>query len=198
MKFTRNNHVFKGHKALLGSKFVTYGEVELPSRYDLHKKSKHGFDWGYVNEGSEQLAFSMLYQLSNEEFARENALKYVEDVIKTFTTRDWLLNASDVLEWIDNNSTEEEAQQSVLDQEDREIKINRLVASKKKNKKHKTNIVKDICKEIGITQKNLAEILEVPEGTVSSWAVKNEIPRLGKKAIEFYILNKKKKINLRN
>ena len=50
----------------------------------------------------------------------------------------------------------------------------------------KTNVVKEICKELNITQKNLAEILEVPEGTVSSWAVKNEIPRLGKKAIEFY------------
>ncbi|MEJ2372637.1 MAG: hypothetical protein P8Y16_02360 [Sulfurimonas sp.] len=34
-------------------------------------------------------------------------------------------------------------------------------------------------------------MLEVPEGTVSSWAVKNEIPRLGKKAIEFYIQNQK-------
>lgn len=45
--------------------------------------------------------------------------------------------------------------------------------------------------ELEITQKHLAEILEVPEGTVSSWAVKNEIPRLGKKAIEFYILNQK-------
>jgi hypothetical protein len=45
--------------------------------------------------------------------------------------------------------------------------------------------------ELGITQKTLAEILEVPEGTVSSWAVKNEIPRLGKKAIEFYKLSTK-------
>ena len=59
----------------------------------------------------------------------------------------------------------------------------------KKLKKAKSNVVKDICKELNITQKNLAEILEVPEGTISSWAVKNEIPRLGKKAIEFYIQN---------
>ena len=53
----------------------------------------------------------------------------------------------------------------------------------------KANIVKTICKELEITQKQLAEILEVPEGTVSSWAVKNEIPRLGKKAIEFYTIS---------
>lgn len=61
----------------------------------------------------------------------------------------------------------------------------------KKVKKVKSNVVKDVCKELKITQKTLAEILEVPEGTVSSWAVKNEIPRLGKKAIEFYILSVK-------
>ena len=61
----------------------------------------------------------------------------------------------------------------------------------KKVKKTKENIVKKICKELQITQKNLAEILEVPEGTVSSWAVKNELPRLGKKAIEFYMLSVK-------
>ncbi|NPA65841.1 MAG: bacteriophage CI repressor [Epsilonproteobacteria bacterium] len=57
----------------------------------------------------------------------------------------------------------------------------------KKRGASKDNVVKQICKEIGITQKELARVLEVPEGTVSSWAVKNEIPRLGKKAIEFYI-----------
>lgn len=38
-------------------------------------------------------------------------------------------------------------------------------------------MVKDICKELSIIQKNLLEVLE---GTVSSWAVKNKIPRLGK------------------
>jgi len=29
MAITRNNYVFKGHKTLLGSKFVTYGEVNF-------------------------------------------------------------------------------------------------------------------------------------------------------------------------
>ncbi|KIM10881.1 MAG: hypothetical protein KU37_09170 [Sulfuricurvum sp. PC08-66] len=49
------------------------------------------------------------------------------------------------------------------------------------------NVVKRACAELNITQKRLAEILEVPEGTVSSWAVRDELPRLAKKAIEFYI-----------
>ena len=182
---SRNNHVFKGHKTLLGSKYVTYGEVELPLRYDLFNESKNGFDWGYNGSATRQLAFSILYQVSNEKFAKENASKFSNEVIKTLNSRDWILNASDVLKWVEENSNTETL--SIIKEEKRTIKSKGAA----KIKKPKSNVVKNVCKELEITQKNLAEILEVPEGTVSSWAVKNEIPRLGKKAIEFYILNKK-------
>ena len=182
---SRNNHVFKGHKTLLGSKYVTYGEVELPLRYDLFNESKNGFDWGYNGSATRQLAFSILYQVSNEKFAKENASKFSNDVIKTLSSRDWILNASDVLKWVEENSDRETL--SILKEEKEPVKSK----GSTKTKKPKSNVVKNVCKELEITQKNLAEILEVPEGTVSSWAVKNEIPRLGKKAIEFYILNKK-------
>ncbi|MEJ2413875.1 MAG: DUF6166 domain-containing protein [Sulfurimonas sp.] len=140
MAIVMNNHVFKGHRTLLGSKFVTYGELELPTRYDLYPTSESGFEWGNSSKGANQLAFSILCQLSNAEVAKEYAIAFT--------------NA-------------------------------------KKQSKQKNNVVKDVCKTLDITQKQLAEILEVPEGTVSSWAVKNEIPRLGKKAIEFYIQNQK-------
>ena len=189
MKTIRNNHVFKGHKTLLGNRYVTYGEVELPLRYDLYSKSKNGFDWGYNGSGPIQLAFSMLYQLSDEEFAKKNASKFAEDVIKTLTSRDWILNASEIIQWIERHS-ETSLEENTAKQKSQQLKIIKKIDADNR-KKSKTNIVKDICKEIGITQKNLAEILEVPEGTVSSWAVKNEIPRLGKKAIEFYMLNRK-------
>ena len=177
---SRNNHVFKGHKTLLGNKFVTYGEVELPLRYDIFAESKNGFDWGYTGSAPKQLAFSILCQVSNENIAKSNAIQFSNEIIKTLNSRDWILNASDVIKWIEKNNQEELVQE-----------VEPLKTAPKKIKKQKTNIVKNICKELEITQKNLAEILEVPEGTVSSWAVKNEIPRLGKKAIEFYILNKK-------
>ena len=168
-----NNHVFKGHKALLGSKYVTYGEVELPQRYDIFSKSSNGFDWGNSGSGSLQLAFSMLYQLSDEETAKNHVTKFNQDIVKNLNARDWILSATDILKWIDENT--EKPEKEVVQKS--EVKV---------AKKKKVNIVKSICKELGITQKQLAEILEVPEGTVSSWAVKNEIPRLGKKAIEFY------------
>ena len=180
MAITLNNHVFKGHRALLGSKFVTYGEIELPLRFDMFASSKNGFDWGNSGKASLQLAFSILYQLSDEEVASQNAEKYAKEVIRKLNSRDWIIPASDVLKWIEDNCDRPLMQ-----------KLEPLAKVTKKPKKTKTNVVKEICKELSITQKNLAEILEVPEGTVSSWAVKNEIPRLGKKAIEFYMLNVK-------
>ena len=183
MAINMNNHVFKGHRTLLGSKFVTYGEVELPIRYEIFQKSSSGFDWGNGGNASTQLAFSILHQLTNEDLATEYAALFTSDVVKRLNSRDWVLSAVDVLEWIDKNCEQ-------VVQEETAPKMEKLEPIKtKKRKKAKTNVVKEICKELDITQKNLAEILEVPEGTVSSWAVKNEIPRLGKKAIEFYMQN---------
>ncbi len=181
---SRNNYVFKGHKTLLGSRYVTYAEVELPVKHNLFSKSKDGFDWGHNGSASIQLAFSMLHQLSDTEFASENASKFCNDVVKSLNSRDWILNAIDVIEWIELNSETPRKVQKAPE-------TMRMVKPPRKIKKIKTNVVKDVCITLEITQKNLAEILEVPEGTVSSWAVKNEIPRLGKKAIEFYIQNKK-------
>jgi len=181
MALTLNNHVFKGHKALLGSRYVTYGEVELPTRYELSSFSANGFDWGNSGRSAQQLAFSILYQLSDLKTAEEHTEKFVNEVVKMFSTRDWILPASDVLEWIEKNT-----QKPIMK------KLQPLrTTKKKKNSKVKSNVVKEVCKELKITQKTLAEILEIPEGTVSSWAVKNEIPRLGRKAIEFYILSVK-------
>ena len=186
MASIRNNHAFKGHKTLLGAKFVTYGELELPLRNDIYSQSKNGFDWGHSGPAARQLAFSMLFQLSDEEFAKENATNYANEVIRKLNGRDWVISASDVLKWINQNTKKEEVQEKEPE--------NILVLqsqTRKKRPKSKTNIVKEICNELQITQKHLANILEVPEGTVSSWAVKDEIPRLGKKAIEFYIQNQK-------
>ncbi len=259
MAINMNNHVFKGHKTLLGSKYVTYGEVELPSRYELFSKSKSGFDWGTAGSGAIQLSFSILFQLSNFDIASRNATKYAMETVSHLNSRDWLVTAQDVLAWLELNEEKveekpvfriekkvkekvvfkvEEIPELKLIKRAEELKIEETIAFNaeelpkiklikrvavkteeteevktekaqveekepvqlellvltnpvRKVKKTKTNVVKSVCQELHITQKHLAEILEVPEGTVSSWAVKNEIPRLGKKAIEFYALSTK-------
>ncbi len=190
MTFKRSNHVFKGHKALLGGRYVTYGELELPSRFEEYPKSKNGYDWGVKGSASLQLAYAILRQVSNPEIARENAEKFVDDIVVSLHSRDWLLNSNDVLEWISKNSEIPIEIETPIKYENNLIQKKNL-KHKNKTTQNKNNVVKEVCKELGITQKALANILEVPEGTVSSWAVKNEIPRLGKKAIEFYIQSTK-------
>ncbi len=190
MAFTINNHVFKGHKTLFGVKYVTYAELELPLYHELFSKSK-SFDWGFLGKGALQLSFAILYKTSNNAaLSEELAKKYSQEVVKYFG-KDWILNAKDVQEWIEKNSSA--AKESIAQvQPANKIDVKGNPNRTKKRGASKDNIVKRLCKEIGITQKELARVLEVPEGTVSSWAVKNEIPRLGKKAIEFYIQNRKK------
>ncbi|MDT8338489.1 MAG: DUF6166 domain-containing protein [Sulfurimonas sp.] len=193
MATMRNNHVFKGHKTLLGTKYVTYGELELPLRYDIFALSKNGFDWGHSGSAAQQLSFSILYQLGNEEFARENASLFTTDIVSKFNSRDWLISASEVLNWIKKHTKESDVKQT-QEEEKKEEPVNSTILKTQKTlkkPKQKSNVVKEICNELKITQKDLASILEIPEGTVSSWAVKNEIPRLGKKAIEFYIQSQK-------
>jgi DNA-binding transcriptional regulator YiaG len=187
MAIAMNNHVFKGHRTLLGNKYVTYGELELPTRFDIYPTSKNGFDWGNSSLGANQLAFSILFQLSSKELAEKYAEQFMVDVVRKLHARDWILSASNVLEWIQKHC-EIPKQQNIKKVKPKAKAANNTI---KKTKSKKSNVVKEICQELDITQKQLAEILEVPEGTVSSWAVKNEIPRLGKKAIEFYILSQK-------
>ncbi len=186
MGINMNKHVFKGHKTLLGGRYVTYGEMELPLRYENFQKSSSGFDWGHNGPASMQLAFSILCELSDIEIANKHAIKFTQEVVKQFNSRDWVLNSYDVLEWIASNETS--TTKAPLKRTSN-LPLTKKVA--KKDKVKKSNVVKETCKELEITQKQLAQILEVPEGTVSSWAVKNEIPRLGKKAIEFYKISHK-------
>ena len=196
MAINMNKHVFKGYKTLLGNKYVTYGEVELSLRFDLYPKAKNGFDWGHNGPASMQLAFSILYQISDEETATALCVRFTQEVVKKFNSRDWLLNSLDILEWI--SSTQEDMKikpaptsKAINTLEEKKFEAASTLRLAKKLRPRKDNVVKSICKELSITQKQLAQILEVPEGTVSSWAVKNDIPRLGKKAIEFYTISTK-------
>lgn len=59
------------------------------------------------------------------------------------------------------------------------------------------NIVKKTCKELGLTQKELAERLDVSPASVSDWA-KGNIPKMTKLALELLVKNKnlEEKLNI--
>lgn len=54
------------------------------------------------------------------------------------------------------------------------------------------NIVKKVCLELGITQKELAEELDVPIPTMARWS-KGDIPKMTKIALELMLENKELK-----
>lgn len=60
---------------------------------------------------------------------------------------------------------------------------------KERNKMEKENIVKEVCKELNITQKELSEILGVPQTTISGWAT-TKIPKMAELALNLLIENK--------
>lgn len=56
----------------------------------------------------------------------------------------------------------------------------------------RSNIVKDVCKALGITQKELAEILGVNVSSVTNWATgKVEIPSVVLKCFDLLLVEKK-------
>lgn len=59
-----------------------------------------------------------------------------------------------------------------------------------------TNIVKKTCKELGVTQKELAELLGVNDGTPAQWSSKGEIPLTSIKFMKTLIENKQLKEKL--
>jgi len=57
------------------------------------------------------------------------------------------------------------------------------------------NIVKLTCKELGITQKELAEMLDVQPTAVSNW-VNGQVPKMVQLALELLLENKSLKADL--
>lgn len=184
-----NKGVFHGHKLLLGNKHVTFEDETLPLRFDLYQKAKDNFDWGHNGPASMQLAFSILYEVSDKETALSLAIRFTQEVVKKFDTRSWVLNSSDVLDWIKVTKEDFEIKPHLITQtRDKEKKTEFVVEKKGMTKLtlRKDNIVTRVCKELHVTEKELAAILEVDEEMINEWSNKNEIPNLAKKAIEYY------------
>ena len=55
------------------------------------------------------------------------------------------------------------------------------------------NIVKLTCKELGITQKELADMIGAAEATVRNWSAGKEVPKWAIKSMSLLIENKKNK-----
>jgi len=52
------------------------------------------------------------------------------------------------------------------------------------------NLVKKVCTELKLTQKELAEELEIPRGTIGRWVSTNHMPKTAKIALKLMLKNK--------
>ncbi|MFV0481284.1 MAG: helix-turn-helix domain-containing protein [Campylobacteraceae bacterium] len=59
----------------------------------------------------------------------------------------------------------------------------------------KENIVKLTCKELGITQKELGEILDIPQPTIARWQ-SGDIPKMAQRALELLLETRELKTKL--
>ncbi|QOP46194.1 DUF6166 domain-containing protein [Sulfurimonas paralvinellae] len=62
-------------------------------------------------------------------------------------------------------------------------------SEKTKKEAHKiltNNVVDNLCKELNIKYETLAKILDVELDTINNWRLENEMPKLARKAMEFY------------
>ncbi|MFQ6341985.1 XRE family transcriptional regulator [Campylobacter sp. VTCC 70190] len=60
----------------------------------------------------------------------------------------------------------------------------------------KENIVKEVCKELNITQKELSSVLGVAPNTATQWATQIEPPQIAVNFMKLLIENKKQKEQL--
>lgn len=170
----RNIGTFRGFIDEYDEKVVTFNDEVLDPRLDLFNYSRVGLDWGYVGSGALQLSFAILVRVAGEIEAKGYRTQFSKEVVSKFEPN-WEMTSKAVKKWLSKAKGEN-------DHEDHD-----LYNGPQQPANNQINVVKKACNELGITQKKLSQILEVPEGTVSSWAVRNELPRLAKKAIEFYI-----------
>ncbi|MEN4052884.1 MULTISPECIES: DUF6166 domain-containing protein [Sulfurimonas] len=120
----------------------------------------------------------------------------------------WINNNTDYTIELDEESEkkaeEEEAKrkQEEIEKEKRRIKreeefqkqIQEKLKKRSKNEAQKkqnveiaiNNVVDTLCGELEIKRETLAKILDVPMDTINNWRLENEMPKLARKAIEFY------------
>lgn len=221
---------FVASRGFYGTNSVSYRNIEMEVTKYNHDYANPitSFEWGDTEKSSNLLAFAILNTIASPTVARIYANKYTESVIKNFKEDEWRMEAIEVAHWInantdytielDNEETlqaeqeEKKREEEAFEKEKRRIKreeeFQKQVKEKLKKRSDKIlteNVVDTLCKELRIKHETLAKILDLPTETINNWRLENKMPKLARKAIEFYKAgiafkekNSKLKIELNN
>lgn len=133
--------------------------------------------WGYKNGGSttrtaKVLLNEVIYDYIDNEDYRKMASDFADEVLSIFQqNKPARIEERKIIDWV------------IKYKENNNISINE-------------NIVKKVCTELGITQKELAEIMKINDVTVRNWSSKGQIPDSSIVFMEYIIENKKLKDDL--
>ncbi|WP_373002955.1 DUF6166 domain-containing protein [Sulfurimonas sp.] len=99
-----NNQVFKISRELYGDSTATYNNIPFTvlNRFEIGNISS--FDWGDTSAGSEALSYAILDKVGSKEIANKYAKLYTKDVISKIKKDTWTLNATAVIQWINENT----------------------------------------------------------------------------------------------
>ena len=99
-----NNQIFKISRELYGDSTATYNNIQLIAlnRFDIG--SSLSFNWGDTSAGSEALSYAILDKVGSKEIANRYAKLYTKDVISKIKKDTWTLNATAVIQWINENT----------------------------------------------------------------------------------------------
>jgi len=167
IKINKDQKIFKGRRHLLnnGTTITIDGvDLQIPSDYPgVGTMHTNDLNYGYNGQGPRELAIAILSHVLDD-YDRVEALykDFGREITQTLPDK-WELSEDEVLDWVN----------------DREGVIQLFSAE--------DNIVKTTCKELGITQKELAEQIGAAEQTVRGWSSGKDLPQWAVKSFEMLI-----------
>ena len=99
-----NNQVFKISRELYGDSTATYNHIQLTvlNKFDIGNSSS--FNWGDTSASSDALSYAILNKIGSKEIANKYAKQYTKAVISKIKKDSWTLNATAVIQWINENT----------------------------------------------------------------------------------------------
>lgn len=99
-----NNQTFMVSRESYGSTTATYNGIELVAINKFDIGSRLNFNWGDTSPGSEALSYAILKKVGSSDIANKYANSYTKHVISKIKKDEWTLNASAVIQWINENT----------------------------------------------------------------------------------------------
>jgi DNA-binding transcriptional regulator YiaG len=184
MLINLKNKYFIGSRGFYGTNSVKFHNIEIEVTKYNHDYANPvtNFDWGKNDRATTLLAYAILDIIATPTIARVYAKRYTQDVLSKIFSDEWKISAIEVAQWINANTDytitlNQEHQKKVQETAEEQVSKNRDI---------QTNIVETIIEELGVKYETLAKILELPLETINQWKLENEMPKMARKAIEFY------------